>query len=337
MKPKVYITRIIPKEALSIISKYCDYRIWDSESQAVPRAVLQEEIIDVDGIYTLLTDKIDGKLLDKAAHLKVVSNMAVGFDNIDVAECTKKGIMVCNTPGVLTDTTADLAFALLMAAARRITEAERFLRDNKWSTWSPMLLTGVDIYGATLGIVGFGRIGQAVAKRAKGFGMKVLYNSNTARPDLETSLGVKRVTLEKLLKSSDFVSLHVPLTEKTRGMIGERQLNMMKPTAVLINTSRGQVVNEQDLYQALAKRKIFSAGLDVFDKEPLSENSPLKDLDNVVLLPHIGSASVATRTKMAVMASYNLTHALMGERPKNLVNPEVNATWNRNKAQFNSV
>ncbi|MGB4392027.1 MAG: D-glycerate dehydrogenase, partial [Bacillota bacterium] len=288
-----------------------------------PISVLEQNVQDADGLFTLLTEKIDKDLLDMAPRLKVVSNMAVGFDNIDVAECTKRGILVCNTPGVLTETTADLAWALLMAAARRITEAERFLRENKWTTWSPMLLTGMDIYGATLGIIGFGRIGQAVARRAKGFGMKVLYYNRTARPDLEASMGVRRATLEELLSTSDFVSIHVPLTEETRGMIGERELSLMKPTAVLVNTARGQVVDEEALCQALKERRIFAAGLDVFHEEPLPADSPLRDLDNVVLLPHIGSASIATRTKMAVMAAQNLIQALSGKRPEHVVNPEV--------------
>lgn len=323
MKPKAYITRIIPEDALNIIARCCEYRIWESETQAVPRSVLEQNVQDADGLFTLLTEKIDKDLLDMAPRLKVVSNMAVGFDNIDVAECTKRGILVCNTPGVLTETTADLAWALLMAAARRITEAERFLRENKWTTWSPMLLTGMDIYGATLGIIGFGRIGQAVARRAKGFGMKVLYYNRTARPDLEASMGVRRATLEELLSTSDFVSIHVPLTEETRGMIGERELSLMKPTAVLVNTARGQVVDEEALCQALKERWIFAAGLDVFHEEPLPADSPLRDLDNVVLLPHIGSASIATRTKMAVMAAQNLIQALSGKRPEHVVNPEV--------------
>lgn len=323
MKPKVFVTRVIPEEALNIIAGCCDHEVWESETQAVPRSVLEAKAEDVDGLYTLLTEKVDKPLLDIAPRLKVVSNMAVGFDNIDVDECTKRGILVCNTPGVLTETTADLAWALLMAAARRVTEAERFLRENKWTTWSPMLLTGMDVYGATLGIVGFGRIGQAVARRAKGFGMKVLYYSNTAKPDLEASMGVERATLEDLLRTSDFVSIHVPLTEETRGMIGWRELSMMKQTAVLVNTARGQVVDEQALCRALKEKRIFAAGLDVFDREPLPAGSPLRELDNVVLLPHIGSASVATRTKMAVMAARNLTQALSGERPEHIVNPEV--------------
>ncbi|HHW26387.1 MAG TPA: D-glycerate dehydrogenase, partial [Firmicutes bacterium] len=255
--------------------------------------------------------------------LKVVANMAVGYDNIDVAECTRRGIVVTNTPGVLTETTADLAFALILAAARRVTEAERYLRQGQWKTWSPMLLTGVDVHGATLGIVGLGRIGEAVARRARGFSMRVLYANRSARPEVEAALGIERRGLDELLKSSDFVSIHVPLNDSTRHLIGERELNLMKPTAVLVNTSRGPVVNERDLYRALKDRRIFAAGLDVFDTEPIRSDNPLLELDNVVLLPHIGSASIATRTQMAVMAARNLTQVLAGQTPQNPVNPEA--------------
>lgn len=323
MKPKVYVTRLIPNEVLSIITDRFDCRVWRREDEAVPRDTLKAEVAGAHGLYTMLTEKIDADLLDSAPNLRVVSNMAVGYDNIDVAECTKRGIVVCNTPGVLTDTTADLAFALLMAAARRVPEAERFVLESKWSTWSPMLLTGVDVFGSTLGIVGLGSIGEAVARRAKGFSMKVLYYNRHPRKDLEAELGVERTTLDELLERSDFVSLHVPLTENTRGLIGARELNMMKPTGVLVNTSRGQVVRERDLYVALRERRILAAGLDVFEEEPLPQDSPLRELDNVVLLPHIGSASIATRKKMAVMAARNLVQVLSGERPDHPVNPEV--------------
>ena len=323
MRPKAYITRKIPSEALDIIAASCDYRIWDSEGEPIPRDVLEAEIGDVDGVLTLLTERVDRHLLDAAPRLKVVANMAVGYDNIDVAECTRRGIVVTNTPGVLTETTADLAFALILAAARRVTEAERYLRQGQWKTWSPMLLTGVDVHGATLGIVGLGRIGEAVARRARGFSMRVLYANRSARPDVEAALGIERRGLDELLKSSDFVSIHVPLNDSTRHLIGERELNLMKPMAVLVNTSRGPVVNERDLYRALKDRRIFAAGLDVFDTEPIRSDNPLLELDNVVLLPHIGSASIATRTQMAVMAARNLTQVLAGQTPQNPVNPEA--------------
>lgn len=323
IKPRAYVTRKIPSEALDIVAASCDYRIWDSESEPVPRDALEAEISDADGVLTLLTERVDKRLLDAAPRLKVVANMAVGYDNIDVAECTRRGIVVTNTPGVLTETTADLAFALILAAARRVTEAERYLRQGQWKTWSPMLLTGVDVHGATLGIVGLGRIGEAVARRARGFSMRVLYANRSARPDVEAALGIERRGLDELLKSSDFVSIHVPLNDSTRHLIGERELNLMKPTAVLVNTSRGPVVNERDLYRALKDRRIFAAGLDVFDTEPIRSDNPLLELDNVVLLPHIGSASIATRTQMAVMAARNLTQVLAGQTPQNPVNPEA--------------
>lgn len=320
MKPRVYITRRIPEEALKIIAGRCDYRMWDSEDERVPRDVLESEVGQVDGLYTLLTERVDPDLLNRAPGLKVVANMAVGYDNVDVEECSRRGVVVTNTPGVLTETTADLAFALMMAAARRVPEAERFLRGGKWKTWSPMLLTGVDVFGATLGLIGLGRIGQAVAKRAKGFSMPVLYSGRSRRPDLEDALGVEWRGLDDLLRESDFVSIHVPLTETTRGMIGSREIALMKPTAVLVNTSRGPVVREPDLYEALREKRIFAAGLDVFETEPLPSDSPLLGLPNVVLLPHVGSASVATRTKMAVMAARNLVQVLFGQRPDNPVN-----------------
>lgn len=323
IKPRAYVTRKIPSEALDIVAASCDYRIWDSESEPVPRDALEAEISDADGVLTLLTERVDKRLLDAAPRLKVVANMAVGYDNIDVAECTRRGIVVTNTPGVLTETTADLAFALILAAARRVTEAERYLRQGQWKTWSPMLLTGVDVHGATLGIVGLGRIGEAVARRARGFSMRVLYANRSARPEVEAALGIERRGLDELLKSSDFVSIHVPLNDSTRHLIGERELNLMKPTAVLVNTSRGPVVNERDLYRALKDRRIFAAGLDVFDTEPIRSDNPLLELDNVVLLPHIGSASIATRTQMAVMAARNLTQVLAGQTPQNPVNPEA--------------
>lgn len=318
MKPRVYITRRIPREALEIIAGRCEYRIWNREGEPVPRDVLESEVRDVEGLYSLLTESIDERLLDCAPKLKVVANMAVGYDNVDVAACMRRGVVVTHTPGVLTETTADLAFALMMTAARRVNEAERFLRGGKWKTWSPMLLTGVDVYGATLGIIGLGRIGEAVARRARGFSMRVLY-TDRPRPDLEASLGVERRELDSLLRDSDFVSVHVPLTDETRGMIGERELSLMKPTAVLVNTSRGAVVREKDLAEALREKRIFAAGLDVFETEPLPEDSPLLGLENVVLVPHIASASIATRTKMAVMAANNLVQVLYGQEPLNPV------------------
>jgi lactate dehydrogenase-like 2-hydroxyacid dehydrogenase len=249
----------------------------------------------------------------------VISNYAVGVDNIDVAAATARGIMVGNTPGVLTEATADLTWALMMAVARRLGEAERVLRAGKWRSWSPQLLLGQEVFGASLGIIGFGRIGQAVARRAGGFGMRVRYHSRT-RPPVS---GVEYADLETLLRSSDFVSIHTPLTGETRGIIGRRELAMMKPTAILVNTARGPVVDQEALVAALREGRIAGAGLDVFAVEPLPMDDPLRTLENVVLLPHIGSAGVATRKRMALMAAENLIAGIRGERPPYLVNPEA--------------
>jgi glyoxylate reductase len=253
----------------------------------------------------------------------VISNMAVGYNNIDVAEATRRNILVTNTPDVLTETTADLTFALLMATARRITEAERFLRDGKWKIWSPMLLTGQDVYGATLGIIGLGRIGSAVARRARGFDMRVLYHSTRRNEQAERDLGVQYAGLDELLSESDFVVIMTPLTPQTRNLIGARELALMKPTAVLVNTARGGVVDERALYDALKDGKIWAAGLDVFEQEPVPTDHPLLSFPNVTALPHIGSASIRTRIRMAELAAENLLDGLAGRVPKCLVNREV--------------
>ncbi len=320
MKPKVFITRLIPQKALDLIAQTCDYRMWDKEDENVPRHILESEVRDVDGLFALLTEKIDPALLDLAPNLKIVANMAVGFDNVNIQECSQRNIIVTNTPGVLTETTADLTFALMLAVARRIPEAETFLRQNRWKTWSPMMLTGMDVYNATLGIVGLGRIGQAVARRARGFSMDILYADEQARPDLEASLGVKRCSFHDLFKTSDFVTIHVPLSDDTYHLVGAQELALMKPASILINTSRGKVIDERELYRALSEKRIFGAGLDVFETEPVSRDNPLMRLDNVVMLPHIASASIATRTKMAVIAAENLTRVLSGSEPLTPVN-----------------
>jgi glyoxylate reductase len=271
----------------------------------------------------LLTDKIDGDTMDEAGpRLKVISNYAVGFDNVDVPAATSRGIPVGNTPGVLTDATADFAFALLMAVARRIPEAERYVHEGKWKTWGPLTLLGVDIRGATLGLVGFGRIGQAVARRALGFDMRVIFytpGEKKAYPDLHAT----PVDFETLLRESDFISLHTPLTPDTRHMIDSEAFVKMKPNAVLINTARGLVVDPAALYEALKAKRIFGAGLDVTDPEPLPMDSPLLELDNIVIVPHIASASKTSREKMSEMAAENLIAGLKGERLPNCVNPQV--------------
>jgi glyoxylate reductase len=306
-----------------MIRAAADVALWPEADVPPPREVLLEQVGAVDGLLCLLTDRIDAELIAAAPRLRVISNLAVGYDNIDVAAATARGILVCNTPGVLTETTADLAWALIMAAARRVVEADRYLRAGRWRSWSPQLMLGQDIHGAVLGIVGMGRIGQAVARRARGFGMTILYADPEPRPEIEQETGARRVSLETLLRESDFVTLHTPLTEETRHLIGAAQLRAMKRTAVLVNTARGPIVDEEALAEALREGRIFGAALDVFAEEPIRPDSPLLGLENVVLLPHIGSASVATRRRMATMAAENLIAGLKGQRPAHLVNPEV--------------
>lgn len=323
MKPKVYITRQIPPRALAIIAAACDYRMWPGAEDAVPPDVLDEEIRAVDGVLSLLTEQWDGGRLERAPRLRVLANMAVGYDNIRVADCTARGVLVTNTPGVLTETTADLTWALLMATARRLPEAERVLKAGRWQTWSPMMLTGQDLYGATLGIIGMGRIGRAVARRSIGFAMPIIYSGRHRDEEVETELGARYLPLDDLLRQADFVVVQVPLSAETRGLIGARELGLMKPTACLINTARGGIIDEAALYDALAAGRIWAAGLDVYATEPLPSDNPLLTLENVVALPHIGSASIATRTRMATLAAENLVAALTGGRPPTPVNPEA--------------
>ncbi len=271
-RPRVFVARIIPEEGLNLVRDACDADVWEDELPP-PRAELLRRIAGCDGVLALLTDKVDDEFLDAAGpQLKVVSNYAVGFDNIDVAACARRGVAVGNTPGVLTDTTADLAWTLLMAAARRIAEGDRYVRDGNWKTWGPMLLLGPDVHGATLGIVGFGRIGQAVARRAQGFGMEVLYHDVNRLPDEVTGpLGATYLPLEELLGRSDFVSLHVNLSPETRGLINATTLGQMKPSAILVNTSRGPVVDQPALAEALRDGVIAAAALDVTDPEPIHD------------------------------------------------------------------
>lgn len=300
--------------------------VWD-EDHTIPRDELLMRVRGVDAMCCLLTDKIDAELMEAAGpSLKVISQVGVGYDNIEVPAATARQILVGNTPGVLTETCADLAFALLMAAARRMGEGERYVRAGKWQAWAPNLLLGADVNGATLGIVGFGRIGQAVARRAKGFDMRVLYYNRTRRPELEASMGVEYADFETVLRESDFVSLNCALTAETRGLMSEAQFKLMKPTGILINTTRGPVVDQVALYRALKDGVIAYAGLDVTDPEPIRSDDPLLELDNVVIVPHIASATVQTREKMAAMAGANLIAGLKGERLPTCVNPEVYET-----------
>ncbi len=322
--PQVFVTRIVPEGGLKLLRQACDAEVWPDELPP-PREVLLEKVRGIDGLLSLLTDPVDAELLDAAGPgLKVVSNYAVGYDNVDVAAATARGIPVGNTPGVLTETTADMAFALLMAAARRIVEGADYVRAGKWRTWGPTLLLGHDVHGATLGIVGMGRIGRALARRAAGFDMKVLYSDPYCDEDKGADVDAAlRCDLDELLAESDFVSLHVPLTDDTQRLVDATALAKMKSTAVLVNTSRGPVVDSDALYDALKAGTIAYAALDVTDPEPLPGDHKLLSLPNCLVVPHIASASHATRTRMAVMAAENLLAGLRGERLPNCVNPEV--------------
>ena len=321
-KPKVFVTRVIPDKGLDMIKDFCDVDLWPDELPP-GRAELLEHVRGVDGFLCLLTDKIDGEVMDEAGpQLKVISNHAVGVDNINVKAATARKIPVGNTPDVLTDATADFAFALMMAAGRRLLEAERYVRAGKWKTWGPMLLLGIEMKDATLGLVGFGRIGKAMARRAVGFDMRVIYydpSEKKSDPDIKAT----PVDFETLLEESDFISLHTPLTPDTRHLIDSEALSKMKPGAVLVNTSRGPVVDHDALYDALKERRIFAAGLDVTDPEPLPLDSLLLTLDNIIIAPHIASASKTSREKMSWMAAQNLIAGLKGERLPNCVNPQV--------------
>ncbi len=323
-KPRVFVARRIPDEGLDPIREACELELWDDELPP-PREDLLRAVAGCAGILTLLTDLVDDELLDAAGgQLRVVSDLAVGYDNVDVPACTRRVVAVGNTPGVLTETTADLAFGLLMAGARRIAEGDRLVRAGGWRTWGPLAFLGTDVHGSTLGIVGFGRIGQAVARRAAGFGMTVLYASRRrAAPDIEAATGAVFVSLHDLLKRSDFVSLHVPLGPSTRRLIGGGELRRMKPTAILINTARGPIVDQSALYAALRDGVIGGAALDVTDPEPMPVDDPLLTLDNCLVVPHIASASRATRGRMAAMAAANLIAGVRGERLPNPVNPEI--------------
>ncbi len=322
-KPKVYVTRRIPEEGLAIVREAADVTIWDRVDVPPPREVLLREVTGIDGLLSLLTDRIDGELMDAAPRLKVVSNYAVGYDNIDVPAATRHGIVVGHTPEVLTETVADFALCLMLAAARRLVDADAYTRAGKWSTWEPFLLAGQDFFGATLGLIGLGRIGSAVARRAKGFQMRILYHDIYRRQDLEQSLGIEYREFDDVLRSADFISVHVPLSEQTRHLIGRDQFKLMRKTAVFVNTSRGPIVDQQALAEALASHQIYAAGIDVFEREPVSRDDPLLKLDNVVVVPHIASASIPTRTKMAVIAAQNLIAVLQGKTPPHPVNPEV--------------
>ena len=323
-KPTVYVTRKLTQPALDMISQETRMEVWPGELPP-EREVLLDKARHANGLLTLLTDRVDAELMDAAPHLQVISNFAVGFDNIDISEATKRGIVVGNTPGVLTETTADMAFALLMASARRVAEGHDYTLKGHWKTWGPMVLLGQDIHGATLGIIGLGRIGLEMAKRARGFNMRVLYHGPHRKSEhMEKELGAEYVPeLSDLLSRSDFISIHVPLTPATERLMGEAEFKLMKKSAVFINTSRGGIVDQTALYEALTSGQIFAAGLDVTEVEPIPPDDPLLTLSNVIITPHIASASVKTREKMAMMAAQNLVAGIKGELPPNCVNPKA--------------
>ena len=321
-KPAVYVTRLIPPEGLSQVQQFCDTNIWEDELPP-PRDVLLRETRDADGLLCLLTDRVDAELMDACPKLRVVSNYAVGFDNLDFPAATERGIVVGNTPGVLTETTADFAFTLLLAAARRVVEGVDYVRAGQWKTWGPLLLRGPDVHHATLGLIGLGRIGAEMAKRARGFDMRVLYSDMVRREDLEAQLGLVYAPQDDVLRQADFISLHTPLTPETHHLISRDQLRAMKPSAILINTSRGPVVDNEALVEALRAGTIGGAALDVTEPEPLPADHPLVALPNCIVVPHIASASYATRAAMARIAAENLIAGLTGKPLAAGLNPEA--------------
>lgn len=317
----VFVTRQTPGRAIEMLrAGGHDVEVWP-EAAPPPPDTLAAKLAVADAALTMVVDRISPEMLDGAPKLRIVANMAVGYDNVSPAEAAKRGVVVTNTPGVLAETTADMAWALLMAGARNVVSSDRDTRAGGWTTWSPTAFLGQDVFGATLGIAGLGEIGEAMARRARGFEMRVLYASRTRKPEAEQRLGVEFVTLDELLRQSDFVSLHTPLTPQTRHLIGARELSLMKPGALLVNTARGGVVDQDALIAALGAGTIGGAALDVTDPEPLPLDNPLYAFPNVVITPHIASASLATRSKMAEMAAQNIIEVLAGRPPINPVQP----------------
>jgi glyoxylate reductase len=322
-KPRIFVSRLIPEKGLEMLREEADVEVWQ-DPLPPSYATLTQRVKGMDGLLCLLTDRIDGNLMDAIGpRAKAISQMAVGTDNIDIPAATARGIPIGNTPGVLTDTTADFAWALLMAAARRILEGDRFTRAGKWKTWGPIDFLGPDITGGILGIIGFGRIGQGLAKRAQGFDMRILYFDRKRHPEAERRYGAEYSDLNTLLHEADFVSLHTDLSQDSYHLIDDTRLKMMKPGGILINTARGAVVDPDALHRALSSGTIAYAALDVTEPEPIKPDSPLLTLDNIILTPHIASASFKTRTKMATMAAENLLAGLKGRRLPNCVNPQV--------------
>lgn len=322
MKPKIFLTRQLPPEPMQSLAERCDLT-WNREDRVLTRSEIAIASREVDGLLCLITDSIDADFLSGCSNLKVVSNYAVGFNNIDVDAATTRGIVVTNTPGVLTESTADMAFALLMATARRIVEGDQFVRQGKWEGWGPLQFLGQDVAGSTLGLIGFGRIGKAMARRAQGFSMPVLYwNRTRLSPSEERELDVAYAEMDEVLEKSDFLSLHVALTDQTRHLIGRAEIEKMKTTASIINTARGPVIDESALVETIRSGRIAGAGLDVYEQEPKLAGG-LAELPSVVIAPHLGSATHATRTKMGMMAVDDCLAGCAGQRPINLVNPDV--------------
>ncbi|MBB5324374.1 glyoxylate reductase [Anoxybacillus tepidamans] len=321
-KPYIFITRKLPEEVIAPLTEIGQVTMWPHEDVPVAREVLLAEAKKADALLTMLSDCIDREVMEAGTNLKVVANMAVGFDNIDVPVATEYGVAVCNTPDVLNNTTADLTFALLLATARRLVEAAEYMKAGEWKSWSPFLLAGTDVHHKTIGIVGLGKIGQAVAKRAKGFEMSILYHNRTRNEEAERQLGAVYCTFPELLQASDFVVCLTPLTAETRHLFNRQAFQLMKRSAIFINASRGAVVDEEALYEALVNGEIAGAGLDVFAEEPVDPSHPLLSLKNVVALPHIGSASKETRVKMMERSCRNIIAVLKGETPEALVNTE---------------
>ncbi|WAA11892.1 2-hydroxyacid dehydrogenase [Fervidibacillus halotolerans] len=322
-KPYVYITRKLPEQIVNKIKSFANVGMWEWEDKPVPRSVLLEESRKADALFTMLSDPIDEEIYTDAKKLKVVANLAVGYDNIDINGATRRGIAVCHTPDILTETTADLAFSLIMMVARRLGEAIEYVKKGKWTSWSPLLLAGADVHHKTLGIVGMGKIGEAVARRASGFQMNVLYNNRHRKLEAEKQLAVEYRPFEALIEESDFVLCLTPLTEETRNLFTYDVFKKMKKTAYFINVGRGRVVVEKDLIRALQEGEIAGAGLDVFENEPIGADHPLLKFPNVVALPHIGSASMETRLAMMDRSVENIKRVLDGKRPISIVNPEI--------------
>ncbi|PWW29674.1 glyoxylate reductase [Cytobacillus oceanisediminis] len=316
MKPYIFISRKLPEDAVAILKEKYDVRMWDQEDVPVPYDIFLEEAKKADALLTMLSEPVNEEVLNAGERLKIVANMAVGYDNVDVEAASRLGVTVTNTPDVLNDSTADLTFALVLAAARRMVEAAEFVKEGSWKSWSPLLLAGQDVHHKTIGIVGMGNIGNTVAKRATGFEMEILYHNRSRKPDAEQELGAKYVSFDELLERSDFVVCLTPLTDETRNLFNRDAFKKMKKQAVFVNSSRGPVVNEQDLYKALQGGEIAAAGLDVFEEEPIGSGHPLLELKNVVAMPHIGSASMETRFAMMKLCVDNIDLVLSGNPPK---------------------